>query len=81
MALPVVIAGIRIATITTVGLVTVSVVLGLGGYGFFIYRGFQARQITQTLVGLVLSIVLATALDLVFVGIQRWLTPWTRSRA
>jgi osmoprotectant transport system permease protein len=80
LALPVIIAGIRIATITTVGLVTVSVVLGLGGYGFFIYRGFQARQITQTLVGLVLSIVFATVLDFVFVGIRRWLTPWARRR-
>lgn len=78
LALPVIIAGIRIATVTIVGLVTVSVVLGLGGYGFFILRGFQARQITQTLVGLVLSLLLATILDLVFLGVQRWLTPWTR---
>ena len=78
LALPVIIAGVRIATVTTVGLVTVSVVLGLGGYGFFIYRGFQARQITQTLVGLVLSIVLATLLDFMFIGLQRWLTPWAR---
>lgn len=78
LALPVIIAGIRIATVTTVGLVTVSVVLGLGGYGFFIYRGFQARQITQTIVGLVLSIVLATILDFFFIGLQRWLTPWAR---
>ena len=81
LAMPVIIAGIRIATITTVGLVTVSVVLGLGGYGFFIYRGFQARQLTQTLVGLVLSIVLATILDLFFIVLQRWLTPWARSRS
>lgn len=81
LAMPVIIAGIRIATITTVGLVTVSVVLGLGGYGFFIFRGFQARQITQTLVGLVLSIVLATLLDLIFIGVQRWLTPWARERS
>jgi osmoprotectant transport system permease protein len=80
LAMPVIIAGIRIATITTVGLVTVSVVLGLGGYGFFIYRGFQARQITQTLVGLVLSIVLATLLDFLFIGLRRWLTPWARDR-
>lgn len=80
LALPVIIAGIRIATITTVGLVTVSVVLGLGGYGFFIFRGFQARQITQTLVGLVLAIVLATLLDLAFVLLQRILTPWQRRR-
>lgn len=78
LALPVIIAGIRIATVTTVGLVTVSVVLGLGGYGFFIYRGFQARQITQTLVGLVLSIALATILDFAFIALQRWLTPWAR---
>ena len=80
LAMPVIIAGIRIATITTVGLVTVSVVLGLGGYGFFIYRGFQARQITQTLVGLVLSIALATLLDFLFIGLRRWLTPWARDR-
>jgi osmoprotectant transport system permease protein len=80
LAMPVIIAGIRIATITTVGLVTVSVVLGLGGYGFFIYRGFQARQITQTLVGLVLSVALATLLDFLFIGLRRWLTPWARSR-
>ena len=81
LAMPVIIAGIRIATITTVGLVTVSVVLGLGGYGFFIYRGFQARQLTQTLVGLVLSVVLATVLDICFIVLRRWMTPWTRSRA
>lgn len=77
-ALPVIVAGIRIATVTTVGLVTVSVILGLGGYGFFIYRGFQARQFTQTLVGLILCILLATVLDFIFIGIQRWLTPWAR---
>ena len=79
LALPVMIAGVRIATVTTVGLVTVSVVLGLGGYGFFIYRGFQARQFTQTLVGLVLSVALATILDLIFVRLQRLLTPWAGS--
>ena len=80
LAMPVIIAGIRIATITTVGLVTVSVILGLGGYGYFIYRGFQARQLTQTVVGLVLSVALATVLDLMFMALQRWLTPWARRR-
>jgi len=80
LALPVIIAGVRIATVTTVGLVTVSVILGLGGYGFFILRGFQARQFTQTLVGLVLAVVLATLLDITFIALQRLLTPWTRRR-
>ncbi len=78
LAMPVMIAGVRIATVTTVGLVTVSVILGLGGYGFFILRGFQSRQFTQTIVGLVLSVALATILDVVFILLQRYLTPWTR---
>ncbi len=78
LAMPVIIAGVRIATVTTVGLVTVSVVLGLGGYGFFILRGFQSRQITQTLVGLLLSVILATLLDLLFILAQKLLTPWHR---
>lgn len=81
LALPVMIAGVRIASVTTVGLVTVSVVLGMGGYGFFIYRGFQARQLTQTLVGLVLSVLLATVLDFLFLALQRRLTPWAARRA
>lgn len=81
LALPVIIAGLRIATVTTVGLVTVSVVIGLGGYGFFILRGFNTFFLTQTLFGVVLSVALATILDLSFVGLQRWLTPWQRSRA
>lgn len=78
LALPVIVAGLRIAAVTTVGLVTVSAVLGLGGFGFFILRGFNTFFLTQTLVGVVLSVVLATLIDLGFVGLQRWLTPWQR---
>lgn len=78
LALPVIIAGLRIATVTTVGLVTVTAVLGLGGYGFFILRGLQTFFWTQILVGVVLSVVLATVLDIGFVWLQRLLSPWTR---
>lgn len=79
LAMPVIIAGIRIATVTTVGLVTVTAVLGLGGYGFFILRGFNSFFWTQVMVGVVLSIALATILDLGLVGVRRWLTPWQGS--
>ena len=79
LALPVIVAGIRIATVTTVGLVTVSAVLGLGGYGFFILRGLNTFFWTQIIVGVGLSVVLATILDLGFVGLQRWLAPWRRA--
>jgi osmoprotectant transport system permease protein len=78
LALPVIIAGLRIATVTTVGLVTVTAVLGLGGYGYFILRGLNTFFWTQILVGVFLSVLLATLLDLVFVGVQRLLSPWAR---
>jgi len=78
LALPAIVAGIRIATVTTVGLVTVTAVLGLGGYGFFILRGLNTFFWTQIIVGVTLSVALATVFDLSFVWAQRWLTPWAR---
>jgi osmoprotectant transport system permease protein len=80
LALPAIVAGLRIATVTTVGLVTVTAVLGLGGYGFFILRGLNTFFWTQILVGVVLSVVLATLFDIGFVGLERLLSPWTRRR-
>lgn len=79
LALPVIIAGLRIATVTTVGLVTVTAVLGLGGYGYFILRGLNTFFWTQILVGVTLSVVLATILDLAFIWLQSALSPWARS--
>jgi osmoprotectant transport system permease protein len=78
LALPAIVAGVRIATVTTVGLVTVTAVLGLGGYGFFILRGLNTFFWTQIIVGVTLSVALATIFDLTFVWAQRWLTPWAR---
>jgi len=78
LALPVIVAGLRIATVTTVGLVTVTAVLGLGGYGFFILRGLNTFFWTQILVGVALSVILATILDIAFVLLERWLSPWAR---
>ena len=78
LALPVIIAGLRIATVTTVGLVTVTAVLGLGGYGYFILRGLNTFFWTQILVGVFLSVLLATLFDVAFIGLQRLLSPWAR---
>lgn len=79
LALPAIVAGLRIATVTTVGLVTVTAVLGLGGYGYFILRGLNTFFWTQIIVGVTLSVALATVFDLGFIWVQRWLTPWSRS--
>lgn len=83
IALPIVIAGLRIATVTVIGLVTVTALLGLGGLGQFILSGFRVLPPypTQIVVGTGLSVVLAIVVDLALLGLQRAVTPWTRQVA
>jgi osmoprotectant transport system permease protein len=83
MAMPVIFAGIRIATVTVIGLVTVTSLLGLGGLGFFILDGFRRSIIfpTEIIVGVVLSVLLAALVDLALLGLSRRLTPWASRSA
>jgi osmoprotectant transport system permease protein len=80
IALPVIVSGLRIATVTTVGLVPISGILGSdqGGLGTFIFDGLQRFFNTPIFVGGALTVVLAVALDVLLVRIERLLTPWTR---
>ena len=80
LALPVIVAGIRVATITTIGLVTVTALIGQGGLGYFILLGIQRFFSTPLLVGAFLSVALAIAVDAALVLAQRALTPWARAR-
>lgn len=81
LALGVIIAGIRIATVSTIGLVTVTALIGQGGYGVFILRGIRRQFFTEVLVGTLLSVALAVVADLLLVALERRLTPWARRRA
>ena len=81
LALPVIIAGLRVATITTIGLVTVTALIGQGGLGYFILLGIQRFFSTPLLLGAFLSVALAVAADALLVLAQRALTPWTRVRS
>ena len=83
LALPAIVAGLRIATVSTIGLVTVTALIGKGGVGFLFLAGFRNLfpRTTAILLGLVLSVVLAIAADVLLLGAQRWLMPWTRRRA
>ena len=82
IASPVIIAGLRIATVTTVGLVTVTALIGINSLGSLIYDiGLARFFFTATLVGSVGAVLLAVAADLGFVALQRLLTPWARGRA
>jgi osmoprotectant transport system permease protein len=80
LAVPVIVTAIRLATVTTIGLVMVTALIGEGGLGQLMLRGFNRSFPTMIYVGVVMSIVLAVALDLLLVGGQRLLTPWTRAR-
>ena len=81
LALPVIVAGIRIATVTTIGLVTVTALIGQGGLGQLILEGLIRDFRSPLVVGSVLSIALAVTADLGLAGVQRAVTPWNRGRA
>jgi osmoprotectant transport system permease protein len=80
-ALPSIIAGLRLATVSSVALVTVGVVVGFGGLGQIMFQGFRnnsyrAEIMTATLA----TILLALVLDLALWAAGRALTPWLRRR-
>jgi osmoprotectant transport system permease protein len=78
LAVPVIVAGLRIAVVTTIGLVTITALIGMGGLGYFINQGLARFFGTLTLVGAVLSMVLAVIADLLLIRLERRLTPWSR---
>lgn len=79
LALPAIVAGIRIATVSTIGLVTVAALIGRGGLGQLILEGLNIFYTTEFLLGALLSVALALVADgLLLIG-QRLLTPWARS--
>jgi osmoprotectant transport system permease protein len=81
LALPVIVAGIRIATVTVIGLVTVTALIDQGGLGYFILLGLERFFSTATILGAVLSVLLAVLADRLLALTERLLTPWARRHA
>jgi osmoprotectant transport system permease protein len=83
LAVPLMMAGVRLATVSTIGLATVASILGetFGGFGFFITEGLNRFFLTEIYLGAVLSVVMAFAADFILVRIERLVTPWARARA
>ncbi|HEY5696703.1 MAG: ABC transporter permease [Acidimicrobiales bacterium] len=79
LATPAIVAGIRIAAVTIIGLVTVTFVIGFGGYGSLINDGLSRDFNTPVVVGAILSIALALAIDIILLLVERLLTPWNRA--
>ena len=81
LALPAIVAGLRIATVTTIGLVTVTALIGKGGLGYFILLGLSRTFTTAIILGAGASVLLAILADFVLLRAERFLAPWSRARA
>jgi len=83
LAVPLMLASVRLATVTTIGLATVAALLGdrFGGFGQFLTEGIQTFFATKIYLGAGLSVLFAIAADLILVRIERLATPWARARS
>jgi osmoprotectant transport system permease protein len=79
LALPVLMAGLRVATVSTVALTTIGTVVSEGGLGYLIADGQSTEFNAELFTGAVLCVALALALDLLLVLVQRLATPWRRT--
>ncbi len=78
LLLPSLFAGLRIASVTLVGLVTVTALIGQGGLGQLLLAGFNQDFLTPIIVSLVLSLLLSLVFDGLIARLGDWLTPWTK---
>ena len=81
LAMPAIAAGLRVAAVSTISLVSVAGIIGRGGLGQMFNDGFQRRIYIEVTAALIASVALAVAFDLLLYLGQRALTPWARSRA
>ena len=82
LAVPLIVAGLRLAAVSTIALVTVTSILGdsFGGLGYFILEGYRRSFPVELYFGAIPSILLALVVDLLLVRLQRWFTPWALVR-
>lgn len=76
LSLPVLVAGLRVATVTNISLVSVGALIGIGGLGYFITDGFLRANFTSILTAVVLIVVIALIFDTLLVLAGRLATPW-----
>lgn len=81
LALPAIFAGIRLAVVTTIGLIPVSALIGQGGLGALMTSGFEKDFYTPLVVGVALTVVFAFVADGLLLAVQKLLTPWARGSA
>ncbi|WP_051620133.1 ABC transporter permease [Haematomicrobium sanguinis] len=81
LSLPVLFAGLRVISVTNISLVSVAIVIGVQNLGYFFSDGLRRGFITEIVIGIVFTLILALIMDAILVLIQRLLTPWDRATA
>jgi len=76
LAGPVVLAGLRVAAVSTISLATVGILIGVENLGYLFTNGLQRRIVPEVLAGVVAVMVIALAIDLMLTAIGRVLMPW-----
>jgi len=78
-ALPAIVVGLRLATVTTVALVTIGVIVGYGGLGQLMFRGFNSNYRAEIITATLLTLAIALVADLLLATAGRLATPWART--
>ncbi|WP_409185252.1 ABC transporter permease [Amycolatopsis sp. VS8301801F10] len=79
LAVPVLAAGVRVASVSNISLVSVGALIGTGALGVLFTDGFQREYFSPIVVGIVLTMLLALVVDLLLVLLRNLLTPWERA--
>ncbi|MEV8263659.1 MULTISPECIES: ABC transporter permease subunit [Microbacterium] len=81
LAGPVILAGLRVAAVSTISLATVGILVGVTNLGYLFTNGLQRRILAEVFTGIVAVVVIALVIDLLLVLLGRALMPWTRAAA
>lgn len=80
LAIPVIVAGLRVATVSAMSLTSVGALIGIGGLGSLITEGFKRNNAVEMVVAIALILVIALVIDALLLFVGRMITPWTRAR-
>lgn len=80
LAGPVILAGLRVAAVSTIALATVGILIGVDNLGYLFTNGFQRRIVPEILAGVVTVVVIALLIDGLLVLLGRVLMPWAPRR-
>ncbi|EXF23940.1 ABC transporter permease [Nesterenkonia sp. AN1] len=81
VAVPVILAGLRVAVVSNISIVTMAAIIGVQQLGSLFTQGYSLGLMTPIVTGIILCLLIAVVLDLLILGLSRMLTPWRPAAA